>query len=193
MKAATGPEYFEMPELPGRRYFACGPLRATIEVSACSANWRLANDGRDICGTVQCRRCPVGAVHAGGADANLSPLRGTLTCARCHRGATRLIFGHICVSCANRQYEALKGRNCKGSQPEKLTAEMLARRSVSYMAGGEVRTKVVERAVDTLEVMVAVLRDEKRAPRFGWRAPGLRREVEKAGAHEECRAHAPLQ
>nr|CUV26864.1 protein of unknown function [Ralstonia solanacearum] len=61
---------------------------------------------------------------------------------------------------------------------------MLARRSVSYMAGGEVRTKVVERAVDTLEVVVAVLRDEKQAPRFGWRAPGLRRAEEGAGARE---------
>jgi hypothetical protein len=67
---------------------------------------------------------------------------------------------------------------------------MLAPRVVAYMAGGEVRTKVVERAVDTVEVIVAALRDEKQAPRFGWRAPGLRRAEEGAGAREG--AHTPL-
>ena len=81
----------------------------------------------------------------------------------------RLIRGMICISCYNREREALKGLNRKGTRPEKLTAEMLGRRSISYQAGGAVRTKVIERAIDTLEVMVAVLRDEKQAPRFGWR------------------------
>ncbi|MCD9228931.1 hypothetical protein ACPPTR_10485 [Ralstonia pseudosolanacearum] len=160
--------YFEMPELPGRRYFTCTPLRAILDVDACAANWRQTTEG-DGGGCVQCRRCPVGAVHADGADTNPSPFRGTNTCARCHRGATRLIRQHLCVSCFNREREALKGSNRKGTRPEKLTAEMLACRAVSYMAAGEVRTKVVDRAVDAVEVMVAVLRDEKQKPSFGWR------------------------
>ncbi|MDO3518138.1 hypothetical protein [Ralstonia pseudosolanacearum] len=178
MKAGTAPEYFEMPELPGRVYFACAPLRCTLSVDACVANWRASIEASVVGGNVQCKHCPVGARHAGGADANTSPLRGTLTCARCHRGSTRLIRGMICVSCYNREREALQGRNGKGNAPVLLTAEMLGRRSISYLAGGEVRTKVVERAVDTVEVVVAVLRDEKQAPRFGWRAPGLRRAEE---------------
>lgn len=163
------PVYFEMPELPGRLYFACAPLRCTLSVDACVANWRASADSGLVGGNVQCKRCSVGARHAGGADANTSPFRGTLTCARCHRGAMRLIRGMICISCYNREREALKGLNRKGTRPEKLTAEMLGRRSISYQAGGAVRTKVIERAIDTLEVMVAVLRDEKQAPRFGWR------------------------
>ncbi|MGY3551177.1 hypothetical protein [Bradyrhizobium sp. USDA 4469] len=163
------PIYFEMPELPGRRYFACAPLRCTLSVDACVANWRTSDEAGMVGGNVQCKHCSVGARHAGGADANTSPLRGTLTCARCHRGAMRLIRGMICVSCYNREREALQGRNGKGNAPVQLTAEMLGRRSVTYQAGGEVRTKVVERALDTVEVMVAALRDEKQAPRFGWR------------------------
>ncbi|MDO3558292.1 hypothetical protein [Ralstonia pseudosolanacearum] len=174
MNAATV-QYFEMPEMPGRVYFACAPLRCTLSVDACVANWRASNEAGPVGGNVQCKRCSVGARHAGGVDANASPLRGTMTCARCHRSATRLIRQHICVSCFNREREAILGRNCKGSRPEKLTAEMLGQRAISYQAGGEVRTRVVERSVDTVEVMVAVLRDEKQAPRFGWRAPGLRR------------------
>ncbi|AKZ26567.1 hypothetical protein ACH51_09595 [Ralstonia solanacearum] len=95
---------------------------------------------------------------------------------------SRLIRGMICVSCYNREREALQGRNGKGNAPVLLTAEMLGRQKVTYQVGGEVRTKVVERAVDTLEVVMAVLRDEKQTPRFGWRAPGLRRAEEGAGA-----------
>lgn len=166
----TAIEYFELPELPGRKFFACGPLRATIATDVCAGNWRASNES-GAGGRLHCRRCPFGARHAGLADANLSLLRGTKTCARCHALAPRLIKKHMCVSCANREYEAVKGRNCKGTAPTKLTAEMLARRSVSYLAGGELKTRVVERALDQDELIVAVLRDEPKAVRFAFRAP----------------------
>ncbi|MBR8239513.1 hypothetical protein [Burkholderia multivorans] len=84
--------------------------------------------------------------------------------------AFRALGKHICVSC-NRSREALLGRNAKGTKPVDLTAEMLVRRSVSYLSGGEFKTRVIERAVDQDEVIVAVLRDEPRAVRFAFRSP----------------------
>lgn len=163
-------EYFEIPELPGRKFFACGPLRATIATDVCAGNWRASNESA-AGGRLHCKRCEIGARHAGQADSNMSALHGLRICARCHRLATRLISKHICVSCYNRSREALLGRNAKGTKPVELTAEMLVRRSVSYLSGGEFKTRVIERAVDQDEVIVAVLRDEPKAVRFAFRAP----------------------
>lgn len=62
----------------------------------------------------------------------------------------------------------------------KLTAEMLVRRSVSYLTGGEFKTRVVDRSVDQDEVIAAVLRDEPKAVRFVFR--GCAPAFVKAGA-----------
>ncbi|WP_407122184.1 hypothetical protein [Bradyrhizobium sp. STM 3561] len=162
------PIYFDMPELPGRLYFACGPLRATLEIDACADNWRRANIDRDI-SRLKCRGCQIGAEHAGERGANTHPLRGTTTCGRCHRGASRLIHGHLCVSCFNRERELIKGRNGKGTPPIKLAR--LDPRSVTYQrADRTVHTRAIDRTVDMEEVLVAVLRDEQQAVRFGFRA-----------------------
>ena len=89
---------------------------------------------------------------------------------RCHRPAPRLIHGHLCASCANRQFEAIKNRNRKGRPPEKTTAEMLARRTVSYLAGGKPKSRTIERTIDMAELIVAVLRDEPEAVEFCFRS-----------------------
>ncbi|WP_454764434.1 hypothetical protein [Cupriavidus campinensis] len=159
--------YFELAELPGRRYFACGPLLATLDADACAGNWRRANNDRDI-SRLKCRGCQIGAEHAGESGVNNSPFRGKLICGRCHRGASRLIHGHLCVSCYNRQREWLIGKNAKGSPPIKLAR--LDSRSVTYQrADGTVHIRAIDRTVDMEEVLVAVLRDEQQAVRFGWR------------------------
>jgi hypothetical protein len=96
----------------------------------------------------------------------MSPLKGTLTCARCHRTSGRLIGRHICVSCKNREYEVLRGTNAKGTAPVK--ARRLDARRIRYMHGGELCTMAVRLSADTDELVVAALRDSKKSVAFAW-------------------------
>jgi hypothetical protein len=163
-------EYFEMPELPGQRYFTCTRLCATLSTTSCAERWELAANAQpgDV-RLMQCKNCPIGGVHAGKASSNYSRFHGQLICARCHMGATRLIGKNLCVSCYNRQREQIIGKNGKGSVPVKLAP--LHRRSISYRAGDELKAKTIDRSVDTTELIVATLRDEERAVQFTWSAP----------------------
>lgn len=164
------PVYFEMPEMPGRRFFRCEPLRASMSVSSCGARWEKANSTDvDADRFHTCRRCVVGATHAGRVDHNPSPFRGMTICGRCHRGSSRLIGKHLCISCFNRARELRIGRNSKGTKPRKLAR--LDQRSITYLAGGVVKTRTLAETVDMEELIVAVLRDEERAPQFAYRAP----------------------
>lgn len=103
-------------------------------------------------------------MHAGETAASLSPLKHTLICARCHRRANRLVGKHICVSCKNREYEWLKGRNAKGSKPVKLKA--LGPRTLRYLHGEELRTMHLPLSVDVEELIVAAIRDSANKIRF---------------------------
>lgn len=156
-------EYFGMPETPGISYFQCDRLRAKLPMQSCADMWRQANHKHDE-NRLACRGCPIGAMHAGEHEASLSPLRGKLVCARCHRSASRLVSKHICVSCKNREYEYLKGRNAKGSRPVKLKS--LAPRTLHYLHGDELRTLHLPLSLDIEELMVAAIRDSANKVRF---------------------------
>lgn len=158
-------DYFTYENVPGKNFFRCERMRATLSTDACQASWRRAdalNDGSHHA----CRLCPIGAVHAGEVAASMSPLKGTLTCARCHRSAGRLIHGMVCVSCYNREMEKVKGRNAKGTKPIKLGA--LCRRKIVFLNGGELRSLRLSRSVDIDELIVAALRDSKNYVVFGF-------------------------
>lgn len=158
-------EYFVMPEVPGKTYFRCEKLRATLSTVACCDKWRLAdslNDGSNGA----CRLCPIGAVHAGEVAASMSPLKGTLTCARCHRVAGRLIGGHLDPSCYNREREAIAGRNAKGTAPVKLAP--LSPRRLLVRIGDAVSVVKRARTADIDELVVATLRDSKKSVLFAW-------------------------
>lgn len=160
-------DYFEMPELPGRKYFRCERLRATLSTDACGVQWRKANHANDeACG--RCKCCPLGALHAGETAASMSPLKGTCTCGRCHKRASRLIGKHLCVSCKNREYEALKGKNAKGTKPVKLPP--LEARTLYYLHGDQRRSLHLPLSIDTDELIVAALRDSLNAVTFQFRA-----------------------
>lgn len=158
-------EYFEREEIPGRPHFRCERLSATLSVSSCATMWKQANH-ENVERLSRCKTCPLGAVHAGETAASMSPLMGTAVCARCHRGATRLIGKHLCISCYNRQREVLVGKNSKGSRPIKLAP--LCRRRLRYVEDGAVSSLVLEHSQDMTELVVTVLRDSKKRVQFAF-------------------------
>jgi len=158
-------EYFAIDGVPGKVYFRCERQRATLSTTACAASWRRAdelNDGQ----CAACRLCPTGAVHAGEVAASMSPLKGTLTCARCHRPSARLIGGHRCVSCYNREREVLAGRNAKGTAPVKTCR--LDARHLRFNANGDMRYLRVAMSADMDELIVATLRDSRSRVSFAY-------------------------
>lgn len=171
-------EYFGMDVLPGKMFFRCERTRATLSTTSCADMWRRSNGGKGVDTYSHCKCCPIGALHAGEAGASMSPLKGTLTCARCHRTANRLIGKMVCVSCYNRSRELAMGRNAKGTAPVKLKREDA--RLIRFMAGGEVRSLRVDRSIDTDELIVATLRDSRHSVLFGL-AAGRRPQATQAG------------
>ena len=158
--------------VPGKQHFRCERQRATLSTEACASNWREGNH-ENAESRMGCRNCPIGAVHAGEALASMSAFKGTPTCARCHRGAERLIHGMHCVSCYNRQLELMKGRNAKGTAPSRLAR--LEPRRIWFMAGKEPTVLARARTVDTIELIVAALRDSQDRVRFAFKAAAPRR------------------
>jgi len=163
-------EYVSLPELPGKKLFRCDKLLATISTEVCADMWRQANH-ENIEFRARCKNCTIGARHAGESDASMSPLKGATICARCQRSATRLIEGHVCVSCKNREYEWVKGCNAKGSRPIKMTP--LAPRCLHYMHGREPCSIGRRLTKNTDELVVAALRDSRHTVAFGFASPGI--------------------
>lgn len=152
-----GIAYFESPLLPGKPMFRCERMAASLQVRSCASMWTDANrkGGHDLCSA--CRSCPIGAQHAGNPDPTHHHLRAVPICARCHRTDLRLIGGHVCVGCKNREYEWLKGRNAKGKFP--ACHPPLNRRRVCALVAGRVQTLERDRTANMTELVVAVLRD----------------------------------
>ena len=128
-----------------------------------------ANEGRSGYAGA-CSNCAIGAHHAGRDGANLAPLAGRRICARCHVGTPRLIRGHLCPSCYNRERELRVGRNGKGRQPIKARAA-LAPRSLDFVVGARWVHAERDLAADRLELMVAALCGSPERVRFAARPP----------------------
>lgn len=122
------PTYFEHELMPGKRMFACPTLAvSTMSTQACAERFRTAGAGD------RCRGCWVGRQHSadhpaeplkkvrrapGEVDLRLRRPEKSTWCPRCSRSGLRIISTlGTCVSCANRQYEYLKGANAKGRPP----------------------------------------------------------------------------
>lgn len=163
---AKGVSYFDSDLLPGRPMFRCEKLSASLQVSRCSAMWADANGkGPPPERVERCRGCAVGAAHAGAVDPSGHRLRASGACSRCHRTDLRLIGGNVCVSCQNREYEWVKGRNAKGKFP--ALHPPLDRRRVTALVGGKVKVVARERTTATLELVVELLRDSPDRVVFG--------------------------
>ena len=166
MPDSPGVRYFESDLLPGKPMFRCDRLSASLQVDRCASMWSEANVKGPPPDRVQrCRGCPVGACHAGAQDPSYHRLRGLPVCSRCQRTDLRLIGGNICVSCQNRGYEWVKGSNAKGKFP--VCHPPMARRRVTYSAGGVVRSLSREWTVATTELVTELLRDSSSRVVFG--------------------------
>jgi hypothetical protein len=115
-----------------------------------------------------CLKCHAGALHAGKSDMNMSPWKGSMMCARCGEGASRLVGRHLCLSHYNRQQEVIRGFNAKHTAPKMHPP--LHRRAVSFRTDGVVKTKTIEHTIGLEEVMFSVLRDEVKTVKFAWLA-----------------------
>jgi len=146
-------------------HFHCERMLATISTSACADMWRDAHD-KNSERRRQCRGCPLGAKHAGVPDANLSDIHNVKICARCTHEVPRLIWGNICVSCRNREYEYLRGYNARGTPLTKL--KNLEPRQVRFVEGGAVRTRRSQLSASVEELIVGTLRDAAKSVAFGF-------------------------
>ncbi len=159
-------EYFTIPELPDRQMFRCDRRSATLQVTACSAMWREANQRECPERLERCRGCQVGAEHAGESDVSTCPITGSDICVRCDRGGMRLVRDEICVSCWNREREMLIGRNAKGAPP-KMHPPLHAA-SIRVLAGDEIKVFSTPHCVSTTELIVRALRDCRKRVLFSF-------------------------
>ena len=123
------PKYFARPECPNRTFFVCDRLHGEVSVEWCAQTWREVNGPKPAkrwpqqASTVRertCRKCPLGAEHAGVEFVPSAVVVDSKICPRCRRSAERLIHGRLCVSCYNRDRERRIGRNAKGAKPKEL-------------------------------------------------------------------------
>lgn len=159
-------EYFQMADCPGL-YFECPRALGRFAVAHCVRMYSEAHSKRGWSQGVRwtCRNCQTGAEHSQVARTDTSRFYRSARCTRCHRPASRLIRGVICLSCYNREREVLIGKNRKGNVP-KFCPPII---SCQLAVVGDVGTEVVkvERVASRVEAVVTILR-EKPARLFGW-------------------------
>jgi hypothetical protein len=168
---AHGVIYSPIDGAPGLQFFDCQPYRARLTTKSCASRWRTAQraTGMAAARLEKCRTCPIGAAHAGEAVTYFSPLFGRPICCRCGKVSMRrmILRGRLCISCVNRQYEFIRGRNAKGNPPKNLAP--LNRRTIRYaVEGGGVETMTLEHSADLAELMVGVLRKTRGRISFGF-------------------------
>lgn len=121
-QTSTTVEYLQISGAPGD-YFVCPriPGNATLSTRACGEQWKIARTARteeERDKRHYCRNCPIGAKHAGVEDfVPRTKFQESTECVRCGNTGRRLIGASVCISCKNREYEVLKGRNAKGTKP----------------------------------------------------------------------------
>jgi hypothetical protein len=145
----------------------------TLSTSSCAKLWEAAQRQRPKPweSSAACRTCPVGAQHAGRPLPVPAAEQLRLICPRCRRQAARLINGRLCVSCMNREYEALKGRNAKGGRPR--LCDVLHVEHIAVVEGAEVRQVRHENVVSPVEVLLVMARSTKTPLAFGVRGVRL--------------------
>ena len=124
--------YYEI--LPGFLVFECDRLHSSLSAKACSDNFVNRK-------CFACADCPTGRIHAGKATQTTpDPIHRPGECVRCLAQTTRRQIGAAwCLSCYNRQCEALAGRNRKGAFPRRIAAHL--HRCEATLAGDDLLEK----------------------------------------------------
>lgn len=164
-------EYFAIEGVPGR-YFECPSGMGRLSVKSCAENYCIGQQGASArYARLRCHGCGIGALHAAQQSGKPDPscagrpmLSGRRICARCLRPSLRIIGGHLCVSCYNRQREALV-RQASGIASSHKRAPGSLR--VLVVDGQRLSVMRVDRAASALEAAVIAAR-RSGARCFGW-------------------------
>ncbi len=147
----------------------CQRRSVTLTESGCAASWEAARKKRPEPweGRWHCRSCALGAEKAGKPLPQTAVAADALSCLcpRCFRPASRLINGHLCVSCYNRDREVARGRNAKGGVP-RLTAK-LHNLTILVVEEGAVRRETLDRVTGSQEAMIMLAKRARRPMAFG--------------------------
>ena len=152
----------------------CDRRTMTLTAAGCGRLWSAAQakhaEGKlePWEGIATCRTCPIGAKNAGReAEAVFQPAAAlACICPRCDRPAARLINERLCISCYNRDREALRGRDAKGRRPR--LCDQLHDERIAVMADGSARIQIVSRVIGPVEAMIHISRNAKAPIAFGW-------------------------
>ena len=119
-------------------------------------------------GMATCRTCPIGAKNAGReVEAVFQPAAALARiCPRCTRPASRLIKERHCISCYNRDQEALRGRDAKGRRPALI--DRLHTETLAVTGDGPERRVRIDHVLGPVEAMLRLARDAKAPVAFGW-------------------------
>lgn len=170
-------EYFPIEGVPGK-YFECPRGVGTMTPTACAENFRRSKNRTRKYSRFRCERCEIGALHLAEkdgvpvSDVFVPAVSGKKICPRCLRPSSRMIGGVLCVSCYNRQREAMigvdRGRRVKRKKPVPFRV----------MVFKETMTMVVQvdAAYSLLEAAITACRMTG-AKRFGWCMRGVSNDV----------------
>ena len=146
---------------PTLEMMRCERRNMTLSRPGCAKLWLSANTGekdrrpKPWEGRAACVVCPLGALNAG---VEQSPAAGAvesirMICPRCERPAQRLIHDRLCVSCYNREREALIGKNAKGGRPR--LCDVLHARKIAVTDAAGTRDVRAPSVASASEVMLA--------------------------------------
>lgn len=164
MTGIARPEYRVL--VPGQQHFDCTPLHAALSTADCAKRWQVAPKG------TACAGCALGQAHH--ADHNTAATSATLhqacpdnACLRCGRTDLRIIRLHgLCVSCANRRLELLRGRNGRGTAPVKFKLPKFELEALFVLPSGKTERRL-GLGVDVSESLWRLLRELPAGAKFG--------------------------
>lgn len=173
----TPPSYTSREDCPGV-FFECTRLRGSVSTEWCARQWRevsAAPSNTLHARWASCRRCAIGALHAGvAADERPSAVAEMRFCVRCLAESARIIRGRLCVSCYNREGEYRVGRNAKGKRPVQHPELIDVRLVVTYPDGSRPSGAVVIKdCTFPLEGVLRALRNAGPGAAIGFPGPSL--------------------
>lgn len=185
-------QYFKVDGYDGD-YFSCARY-GTMAPASCVKNFKSAPDEIRRGRLEACIGCAIGQHHADPVAPPASTVKPFSfayreVCVRCRRGGEadnnrllgriRLVREHTtCVSCVNREYEVLKGRNAKGAKPKKWRNLFFVQ--IGSIDAGRLTVQQFDHPVrDRLEAILTLLRRKQGPKVVAWTS---QRSIQRMGA-----------